>query len=92
MQTFAEHRLEQQLLDRVTVESLPMAIMILSQESSFCYVLCTHQQNCPQKDIMHKELFSPETNLPCTRFLDIWFTLDVIQHQFLIVNTSAFLL
>lgn len=92
-QAFPEHRLEQQLLDRVTVKSLPSAVMVLSQEFSFWRSYsCTPTKWSPERYHAQRELPFPKSSLPCLRFLNTWFALDAVQHQFLIVNTSALLL
>ena len=91
-QAFPEQRLEQQLLKRVTMRSLPTAVIVLSQKSSFCpCFLCTPTKWSPERCHAQREISSPETNLPCMRFLNTWFTLDVV-HQILIANTSVLLL
>lgn len=90
---FPEHELEQQLLNRVTIKSLPMAVVVLSQKSLFCpCFVCTPTKWSPERYHAQGELSSPETSLPRTRFFNTWFTLDVVQHQFLIANTSVLLL
>lgn len=70
-----------------------MAVMVLGYESSLhpCFV-CTPTKWSPERYHNQKELSSPETNLPCTRFLNVWFTLEVVKHQFLVTNTSVLLL
>lgn len=91
-QAFPEHGLKQRLLDRVTIK-LPTAVMALSYKSSVCpCFVCTPTKWWPERSHGQKELSSPEADLPCTRFLNTVFTLGVVQHQFLVANTSVLFL
>lgn len=91
-QASLEHRLEQRLLDRVTMR-WPTAVMVLDYESSLCpCFVCTPTESSPERCHNQKELSSSETNSPCIRFLIFSFTLDVVQLQLLVANTSVLLL